>query len=174
MSTKQLPRRLPVSRRSVLVTAGVGVAVVAGLLTWALWPEPPRQREYLDATACLLTDEKGVTVDPARPVWQAMQAASVSSLVRVQNLPVNGPQTADNAAAHLASMTGGGCGAIIAVGPAQIEAVTRAAGEHREIRFLTVDGGTAAENVQVLDAGAADALRTTIQERLDALADDAG
>jgi hypothetical protein len=174
MSTKQLPRWIPTSRRSVLVTAGVGVAVVAGLLTWALWPEPPRQREYLDATACLLTDEQGVTADPARPVWKAMQAASVTSLVRVQNLQVMGPQTAENAAAHLASMTGGGCGAILAVGPAPIEAVTRSAGGHRDIRFLTVGGGTAADNIQVLDAGAPEALQKTIQEHLDTLADDAG
>ncbi|MEU4164182.1 hypothetical protein [Actinoplanes sp. NPDC026670] len=174
MSTKQLPRWVPTSRRSVLITAGAGVLVVAGLLTWALWPEPPRQREYLDATACLLTDEQGVTADPAGPVWRAMQAASVKSLVRVQNLQVNGPQTADNAAAHLASMTGGGCGAILAVGPAQIEAVTKSAGEHREIRFLTVGGGAAAENVQVFDATDTAALEKAIQERLDALADDAG
>jgi hypothetical protein len=137
-----------------MVGGGVGVAVVAGLLTWALWPEPPRQREYLDATACLLTDEQGVTADPARTVWTTMQIASVKSLVRVQNLQVNGPQTTENAAA-------------------QIEAVTKAASAHGEIRFLTVGGGTAADNVRVLDPGATEALQTTIREHLDALADNA-
>lgn len=173
MSTKQLPRWVPTSPRSWLITGGAAVAVVAGLLTWVLWPEPPRQREYLDATACLLTGEQGVTEEPARTVWTTMQSASVKSLVRVQNLQVNGPQTVENAAAHLASMTDGGCGVIVATGPAQIDAVTRAASGHGDIRFLTVGGGTAAGNVQVLDPGATGVLQETIQERLDALADNA-
>lgn len=146
--------------------------VVAGVVTWALWPDPPRQREYVDATACLLTDEKGI-VGTAEPVWSAMRETSVTSLVRVQYLQVNGPQTAANASAYLASLSAGRCGAVIAVGQAQVDAVTAAAGSHPEVRFATVGGGTPAANVQVIDTAAPDALRTAVKELVDALADGA-
>ncbi|GID94377.1 hypothetical protein Adi01nite_37890 [Amorphoplanes digitatis] len=145
-------------------------AIVAGVTTWALWPDPPRQREYLDTTACLLTDDKGVAGNEAKSIWSAMQDSSGANLVRVQNVRVNGPQTARNASAYLASLTGGRCGAIIAVGPAQVEAVTKAAGAHPGLRFVTV-GGTPATNVEVIDAAAPDALRTVIKERIEELAD---
>lgn len=144
--------------------------MIAGLATWALWPDPPRQREYLDATGCLLTGEEGVATEPARSVWASMQEASVATLVRVQFLEVNGQQTAANAGPYLASLATSRCGTIIATGQAQVEAVSAAAAGYPAIDFVTVDGGTAAANVRVLHTTAPDALHADIRERLEDLA----
>jgi basic membrane lipoprotein Med (substrate-binding protein (PBP1-ABC) superfamily) len=144
--------------------------ILGAVAAWAFWPDPrPRQREYLDATACLLTDEKGVTGKGAAPIWSAMQDASVSSLVRVQYLPVNGPQTADNARAYVASLAGGKCGVVIAVGTAQVDAVTATAQTFPAARFVTVGGGTPSANVSVVEASDA---ATAIGQRVSALADE--
>ncbi|GLY05506.1 hypothetical protein Acsp01_58850 [Actinoplanes sp. NBRC 101535] len=147
-------------------------AVIAGLTTWALWPEPPRQREYLDATACLLTDEKGVTGE-AQPVWTSMQEASVAALVRVQYLQVQGPQTARNATAFATSLAGGRCGVIFSVGAAQTEAATAVAPGYPTVRFVNVGEGNATPpaNVQVIPASAPDTLGAEIKQHIAALAE---
>lgn len=161
----------PASRPKLIALGIAATCLLAGLATWVFWPDPPRQRDYLDATACLLTDEKGIAGAQVKPVWSAMQEASVAGLVRVQYLPVNGPQTTENARSYLASLVAGRCGAIIAVGPAQVDAVAKNAGAHPEIWFVTVGGGAPAGNVRVLDAADPDALRAGVKERIEALAD---
>src|SRR5688572_8099415 len=68
------------------LTSGAGLLVVI-LLTWALWPatkETPRERRYLDYTACLLTGEKGIADPAAAPVWAGMQEASLATHAKVQ------------------------------------------------------------------------------------------
>jgi hypothetical protein len=150
------------------VIAALAVLAAAGVTAWALWPDPPRQREYVDATACLLTDEKGVTAEPAKTVWATMRQASAETLVRVQYLQVNGPQTAENAAAHLAALTSGRCGLVTAVGGPQIEAVTGDGPQHPDVRFITVGGGSPAENIEVASPAG---LQKTITDRLAALAE---
>ncbi|MEV6348070.1 hypothetical protein [Actinoplanes sp. NPDC051851] len=147
------------------------VAVLIGLTTWALWPEPPRQREYLDATACLLTDEKGIAAEPATSVWATMQELSAVSLVRVQYLPVNGPQTAGNAVTYATSLAIGRCGAIVATGEPQAAAVGQIAATYPAIRFITVGAGTTADNVEVVTETTGEALRGTLKNHLDTLAD---
>jgi hypothetical protein len=151
--------------------AGIAFVAVAGLLTWALWPEPPRQREYLDATACLLTDDKGITTAPADSIWPTMQEVSATTLVRVQHQRTDGPQTTDNAITHLATLAYTGCQTIVVTGKAPIEAVGARAGSYPKVTFITVGSGTPAANVRVVDAG--DGLRKDITEQLTALADDA-
>ncbi|WP_285560061.1 hypothetical protein [Actinoplanes regularis] len=142
--TWHLPQTLLTRGRRRVAAAGLLVAVVAGITTWTLWPDPePRQREYLDATACLLTDQNGVTKEPATSVWTTMQQISTTTLVRVQNLSVAGPQTAANAEGFANSLTGGQCQVIIAVGDSQITAATKVAGMNPQARFITIDGGTA-------------------------------
>jgi basic membrane lipoprotein Med (substrate-binding protein (PBP1-ABC) superfamily) len=158
-------RRLP-SGRSKQVAVAAAALVVGAVAAWMFWPEPaPRQREYLDATACLLTDEKGVAGKEAAPIWSAMQDASVSSLVRVQYLQVNGPQTAANARSYVASLAGGRCGVVIAVGKAQVDAVDASAATFPAARFVTVGGGNPSTNVAVVDDAA------TIGSQVSALAD---
>jgi hypothetical protein len=161
-------QRPPSTRPRQLAVAALALSLGV-VAAWAFWPDPrPRQREYLDATACLLTDEKGATGKDAAPIWSAMQDASVSSLVRVQYLPVNGPQTADNARAYVASLAGGKCGVVIAVGTAQVDAVTAIAHTFPAARFVTVGGGSPSANVSVVEASDL----ATIGQQVSALADE--
>ncbi|MCW2142585.1 hypothetical protein BXY51_007175 [Actinoplanes cyaneus] len=100
-----------------------------------------------------------------------MQQSSVTTQVRVQNLSVSGPQTPENAEGFANSLTGSGCQVIIAVGDAQVTAATKVAGTNPEARFITVDSGTAAANVQVVSAGSLGDLRNSIEAKLAELAE---
>ncbi|MEV4760630.1 hypothetical protein AB0J86_36765 [Micromonospora sp. NPDC049559] len=136
--------------------------VVAGLVTWAVWPSPPPQplaRQYRDVTACLLTDERGITGEQAAPVWAGMQDASLKTLARVQYLKVSGEQTADNARTYLASLVQSRCTLVLAVGAAPVAAVGAGAERFPDARFVTVGGGTAAPNVSVVGESAPEAVR---------------
>ncbi|QGN49765.1 hypothetical protein GKC29_25000 [Micromonospora sp. WMMC415] len=155
------------------IALGSAVAVVAGLTTWALWPDPPRQREYLDATACLLTGESGVTAEPAATIWTAMQDTSAVSRVRAQYLPVNGPQTTANATVYLNTLASRRCGAVIAVGQAQVDATADVAGKHPEVRFMIVGTNTNIPGVQALDPASPDTVRAQLNELLKTLANNA-
>lgn len=134
--------------------AGAAALVTSAALgTWLLWPDPPRQRDYVDATACLLTGSDGVTGAATQPLWTAMQEASLSSHARVQYLAVAGPQTPANAQAHLNSLAGSRCGVVVAVGKTQTDAVAAAAKSFPAVRFLAIDSGAEASNVSVVAAG---------------------
>ncbi len=181
VSKKARPDRNPSQRfvaqitkhpRWAIAAAVSLVAVVAGLTTCALWPEPPRQREYLDATACLLTGENGILDDQAKPVWATMQEASVAGLVRVQYLQVQGPQTARNASTFATSLAGGRCSVIISVGEAQTEASASIAAAFPAVQFLNVGDGEAAPNLQVIPASAPDAVRAEIHKRMATIAEE--
>ncbi|MFI1996579.1 hypothetical protein [Actinoplanes sp. NPDC020271] len=149
-----------------MIAGAVVLAAAAGITTWALWPaSEPRERQYRDATACLLTGEEGIAKEPATAIWSTMQQASVTTLVRVQNLPVSGPQTADNAEGFVNSLTATRCGLIIAVGEPQTAAVDRVAAANPQTAFISVGGGAVTGNVQVVDAaGAPDAISAELQE----------
>src|SRR2546430_3113893 len=80
------------------VWVGVAVVVLAVGVGWALWPDskdpPPRARQYLNYTACLLTDGKGLAGPGASAVWAGMQDVSLATHVKVQYLQVAGEETA--------------------------------------------------------------------------------
>jgi hypothetical protein len=127
------------SRRFWLCAAAVVVAIG---VTWWLWPaEKPRARQYRDATACLLTGTNGVNGAQAKPVWAAMRRASDTSLVKVQYLEVDGPQTVQNAASYLASLAQSRCDVIVAVGDAPVGVLRRDASRFPGIRFVAVGPG---------------------------------
>jgi hypothetical protein len=146
-------------------TVGVLSVVVAGLVAWVVWPSPqpqPRARQYRDVTACLLTDERGVTGPEAAPVWAGMQDASLKTLARVRYLEVDGEQTADNARTYLASLAQSRCALVLAVGAAPVAAVGASAEKFPQSRFVTVGGGAASANVSVVGASRSEAVRAEV------------
>ncbi|WP_329105021.1 hypothetical protein OG792_31410 [Micromonospora sp. NBC_01699] len=142
------------------------VVGVAGLLTWALWPSSapePLARQYGEATACLLTDEHGVTGAEAAAVWAGMREASEATLTKVQFLEVDGPQTVDNAKTYLASLVQSRCDLVLAVGAGPVSAVDAEAKRFPNARFALVGGGTAAPNVSLVDATTPQSVRENVR-----------
>ncbi|HEV2370881.1 MAG TPA: hypothetical protein VGS19_01820 [Streptosporangiaceae bacterium] len=125
--------------------AACTLGAVAGLavLVWLAWPSQTPDaaaptRQYLDASACLLTGAQGVAGDPQAAAWQGMENTSLATRVRVQYLAVRGPATAANARPYLASLLQRHCDVVLAVGPAQVAAVAAEAARFRSVRFITV------------------------------------
>ncbi|GAA2332436.1 hypothetical protein [Dactylosporangium salmoneum] len=137
--------------------AGVAVVLVVGIvLALVLWPdakpEPPRERQYLEFTACLLTAKDGVRDPAAAPAWAAMQDASLQTRAKVQYLEVTGDQTVDNAVPFLNSLAQGKCALILAAGEVPVGAVAKGAGAFPAKQFVTVGAGASGPNVQAVDA----------------------
>src|SRR5262245_15879290 len=116
------------NRRTVIAVAVALGTAIAGLVTWLVWPTgaprvaPPRERQYLDYTACLLADDRGIAGAEAAPVWAGLQDASLATHAKVQYLPVLGAQTTDNALTFLATLAQGQCNIIFAVGNGPVAA----------------------------------------------------
>jgi hypothetical protein len=136
-------------RRWVAVGIGVvGAAVLAGGVIAAITssapnqqPAGPQARHYLDATACLLTDSRGITLGaPGAPAWKAMQSASLATHVMVSYLPETGPATAP---VMLGTLMERKCGVIITTG-APAAAVVKAAKSDRHQEFVLVVAAGAA------------------------------
>jgi hypothetical protein len=146
----------------VTVTAAAAVA-------WALWPRPAAQartRQYLDATACLLTSPSGIVRGTAAAsVWTALQSASLSTHVMVSYVPA---AIAADVPAILNSLIERRCGVIVATG-ADSAAVTRTAWTHPRQRFLLItgSGARAPANLTLVKPAAA---RGGIGQALQALA----
>jgi basic membrane lipoprotein Med (substrate-binding protein (PBP1-ABC) superfamily) len=153
----------PFARRRWLAVAVAALIVAAGV-AWLAWPsEPaPRAREYLQFTACLLTDERGITGPEATPVWAGMQDASLATRAKVQYVSVSGPQTVDNAVPFLASLAQGGCDRVFAVGPVPVGAVARSAAQFPKVRFVVVGGDAPGPNVSKVNAASPAAVRSSV------------
>ena len=140
--------------RTPWVIGGALLVLVAGVLTWVLWPgddrPDPRARVYTDASACLLTPAAGVVDKAAAPVWAGMQQASLATRGKVSFLEVDGPQTGDNAKSFLGTVASGGCDLVLVVGPAPVAALDATAAAYPKVRFLAVGGGKPQANVAVL------------------------
>ncbi|WP_412744174.1 hypothetical protein [Krasilnikovia sp. MM14-A1004] len=129
------------------------MVLVAGLLTWALWPDgrpDPRARVYTEATACLLTPAGGTADKQAAPVWAGMQQASLDTRGKVQFLEVDGPQTGDNAATYLGTLIGSKCDVVLTVGRAANAALDASAASHPNVHFVLVGSGKAQANVSII------------------------
>ncbi|MEV8517868.1 hypothetical protein [Dactylosporangium sp. NPDC051484] len=137
------------------LAGGAAGLVVAIGLAFVLWPdpapEPSREREYLQFTACLLTPQDGVRDAAAEPIWTAMQDASQQTKAKMQYLEITGAQTVENAVTFLNSLAQGGCDLIFAAGDLPVRAVAQGAKAFPAKRFVTVGGATAA-NVSAVDA----------------------
>ncbi|GAB1695071.1 hypothetical protein [Krasilnikovia sp. M28-CT-15] len=146
--------RLPGGRRRWLIGGGAALVLLAGALTWALWPDgrpDPRARVYTEATACLLTPAGGTADKQAAPVWAGMRQASLETRGKVQFLEVDGPQTGANAATFLATLVGGKCDVILTVGQAPNAALDAAAPSQPNVHFVLVGSGKSQANVSVIN-----------------------
>ena len=136
------------------IGGAAAVLVVAGILAWALWPESteqPRAREYRDFTACLLTDERGLSGPAVAPVWAGMQEGSLATRARVQYVQVIGPQTTANALPFLASLAQGRCDLVFAAGSPPVDAVREGAATFPKTRFYVVGTSGSKPNVSTVD-----------------------
>ncbi|MET7820734.1 hypothetical protein [Micromonospora zamorensis] len=136
------------------VVVGLVALAVAVVLAWVVWPDhtsAPRQRQYRDVTACLLTDDKGLASRDARAAWTGMQRASVESLVQVQYLAANGVQDRSNVAAYFNTLAAQGCEMVIAVGVGPVDALIAGKGRFPSIRYVVV-GGVPTADVTIVDA----------------------
>jgi basic membrane lipoprotein Med (substrate-binding protein (PBP1-ABC) superfamily) len=133
MSSSQAGR-LP---RGLLAAGAVAVLAVAGVVTWSVWPRPapPRARQYLSVSACLLTDRSGIVAgSPAAPVWSAMESASLATHVMVSYLSATGPA---DLAPMLNTLVQRKCGVIVATGAASSAVIAAGKANPRQ-RFLLV------------------------------------
>jgi basic membrane lipoprotein Med (substrate-binding protein (PBP1-ABC) superfamily) len=122
-----------------LAAAGM-LVVIAAAAAWVLWPRSPaapQAREYLNASACLLTDPSGVGPGtPGAPVWAAMESASLATRVMVSYLPDTGPA---DVTPMLNTLIQRKCGVIITTGTAAGQAI-QAAKADPDQRFVLVSG----------------------------------
>ncbi len=148
---------MKIGRLGIWLAAGACV-VVAGVVTWAFWPSSPatapHARHYLNVTACLLTDSRGIAAGtPGAPAWAAMQSASAATHVMVSYLPDTG---AGNAPVMLNTLVERHCGVIITTGTAARQ-VLAAARANPHQRFLLVaphpaTGAAATPNAVIVTA----------------------
>jgi hypothetical protein len=144
--------------RAAVVAAAAAVLFVAA---WVLWPRPGTvaapARQYLDASACLLTGAGGVAPGTAGGrAWRVMESASVASRVMVSYLPGTGAAVP----VLLNTLVEQRCGVIVVTGGsrAQVAGVARA---NPGDRFILVTGSAVAgpavvpPNVVVVPAAAA-------------------
>ena len=122
---------------TAFVAVAVGIAVP--LLTVH---RAPQARQYLNVSACLLTDPSGVVPGtPAAPVWTAMQSASLATRVMVSYLPDTGPSDVSPMLSTLAQRK---CGLIITTAAAAGRVVSAArAYPNQQFLIITADGATA-------------------------------
>jgi hypothetical protein len=152
------------------VWAGAAIVVLGVLVTWLVWPAtpepPPRARQYLEFTACLLTDAQGPDGPAAAPVWTGMKEASLATHAKVQYLAVPGEATVGNALPYLTGLIQRRCAVVLAVGPAQVEAVRQDASRYPQVRFVVVGASVPGTNVTVVNGLSGTGLRDRIRDLL--------
>jgi hypothetical protein len=147
-------RNWPV-RRVWWVTSAV-LVLIASALAWLLFPaasQPPapRARQYLAFTACLLTGERGIADPAAEPAWAGLQDASLATRIKVEYLPIVGPQNINNAVLYINTLTQRHCNVIVAVKGVPSAAVMREAPAHPDTVFYVFGADTGAKNVITID-----------------------
>jgi hypothetical protein len=122
----------------MLIAFGIAIVLAAGFAAWALRPRPaaaPQARQYLNATACLLTGKAGIAPGtPAATEWASMESASLATHVMVSYLPDAGPA---DVPVMLNTLIQRQCGVIITADAAPAQ-VLDAAQAHPQQHFLLV------------------------------------
>jgi basic membrane lipoprotein Med (substrate-binding protein (PBP1-ABC) superfamily) len=135
-------------KAKVGLVVAAGVALLAGVVVWLLWPSPPepRARKFLELTACVLTDERGISGPEAAQVWAGLDEASKETHAQTEYMAVTGERTLENARAYVNGLAVGHCDLLFAVGELQVRAVEDTAEHFPSVRFYTV-GAVAARGV---------------------------
>jgi basic membrane lipoprotein Med (substrate-binding protein (PBP1-ABC) superfamily) len=138
-----LPEAPPVRRGRAKWWLAAAVVIAAGGLTWAVWPQQssvPHARQYLNVSACLLTDPSGIVAgSQGAAAWAAMETASLATRVMVSYLPDTG--TSD-VAPMLNTLVERQCGVIIATDSASNQVIEVAKANPHE-HFLLIAGAGA-------------------------------
>ena len=128
-----------------LAAAAAALLAIAGFTAWILWPRPvaaPHALQYLNVSACLLTDPQGVAPGtPAAPVWAAMQSASLATHVMVSYLPAAAPA---DVKPMLNTLIQRQCGVIVATGTATAGVVEAGKANPHQLFLLVSAPGSAA------------------------------
>jgi hypothetical protein len=93
-----------------------------------------------------------------------MEDASLATHARVQYLPVTGEATVGNALPYLNGLLQRRCSVLVAVGPAQVDAVNSVAGRYPAVKFVVVGGRASAGNVTALDGSSDAKIHDAIRE----------
>src|SRR5689334_13434218 len=147
------------TRKQQILAAAALLLAAGGVLTWLLWPTPktdaPRERQYRSTTACLLTDDKGISSDPASAAWAGMQDASTATQIKVQYLSIAGPQTAANGLSFFNSLGVQKCTVIVAAGPTPVAAMVEGYTQFPGVRLVAVAGDTKGTPITAIDGSPA-------------------
>ena len=162
------------TRRQTVLAATAAAVVLAGATAW-LWrpddpPTPPRERQYKATTACLLTDDKGLTGDIARAAWAGMQDASLATLIKVQHLAITGPQTPENGLGYYNSLGVRQCTAIVAAGPVPVAAMVQGHSQFPAVRHVAVGGDVGTAPLTTVDPSTPDTIRAGVKTLVSAAA----
>lgn len=154
-------------QNKIIAGAAAGVLTLAGLSAWIFWPDdgapPPRQREYREASACLLTDGTGIEGELAKPAWAGMQDASLASRVQVQYLAIAGPQTAENGVTFLNTLATQKCSVIVATGQVPVASMVQGYKQFPQVTFVAVGGDPQGAPLSVVNAGSSDSIRSGVK-----------
>jgi len=153
-------------RTGSVATALAFVGLMLGLAVWGLWPEPskvepPRARQYVTYSACLLTDSSGLAGEPARTAWQGMQEASSETRIKVFYVATVGANSVDDVRPFLAGLVQRKCDVIIGAGTDQANAIAAGANANPGTVFVAVSDVPLGPAVHVVPTGAqlSDSLR---------------
>jgi basic membrane lipoprotein Med (substrate-binding protein (PBP1-ABC) superfamily) len=141
---------------ALVAAAGICAGVLASSnhqqhTTPPIYTPAKRARTYSAYSACLLTGPNGITDAASAPVWSGMQSASDTTRAQVSYLPLQGPQTASNAADYINALAMRGCELILTAGTAAGQGAADRAAALPHIEFITVDAPAAkAANLTVV------------------------
>jgi len=168
--------------RRALAAAIVAATCIVAICAYTLWPPAAapayrptaRAKAYAQYTACLLTDEAGITAQTAKPVWAGMQAASAKSAEQVSYLTMAGPDTAASAETYVNTLALRGCNLILATGNLPDQAVDVRAAAYPALEFITTPMSVAAatstasaeHNVTAIPAGKASDVQAAVESAL--------
>lgn len=171
-SPNSAPQWRSEARRHRWWLAGLLATGIATAVTWTLWPDPqqppPRARQYLEFTACLLTGEKGLAEPTAIPVWAGMQDASLATRAKVQYLAITGPQTVDNGETFVATLAQTHCNLIFAAGDTPVASVNSAATKFPTTTFLVISATNTHANVSTVEGRTAEEIQASVNRLITA------